>query len=182
MNFNHWYLKNLFIIFITVIISGCFGQNKNYYGNVNYEWDSDGKSYTAVVKDRNGEDLIRVDCRHIGNQPNGAIKGGLSRDYRSNHVDFYDYKLTNLTSKSISLESVDYRFDKGRYKKVFKTKSKAEISEYMDGNVLLPNGSLERINSWAWGKFNPDILHKIYHAKISGGIDFIIDVQLVCKK
>jgi hypothetical protein len=182
MNCNHHCLRNVFITVLAMIVFGCSDHKKNYYGNVHYEWDSDGKSYTAIVKDEKGSDLVRVDCRHIGNKPNGEFKGSLSRDYRSNHVDFYDYKLTNLTSKSISLEKVDYRFDRGQYKKIFQTKTKAEISEYMDGNILLPNGSLERINSWAWGKFNPDILHKIYHAKISGGVNFIIDVQLVCKK
>ncbi|MBA18252.1 MAG: hypothetical protein CMO70_00850 [Verrucomicrobiales bacterium] len=182
MNINHFYLKKFYIFALVIIFTGCSGHKKNYYGNVDYDWDSDGKSYTAIVKDAKGADLVRVDCRHIGNQPNGIFKGNLSRDFRSNHVDFYDYKLTNLSDKQISLESVDYRFDRGQYKKVFKRKTKAEIIEYMDGNVLPPNGSLERINSWAWGKFDPDVLHKIYNAKVSGGANFIIDVQLVCKK
>ena len=165
-----------------LLIVGCSSHKKNYYGNVEYEWDSDDKSYTATVRDKAGNDLVQIDCRYIGNKPEGSFQGNMSRDYRSNHVDFYDYKLTNLTDKEISLERVDYRFDRGQYKKIFKRKTKSEISEYMNGNTLDLNGFLERKNSWVWGKFNPDILHKIYHAKVSGGADFVIDVQLTYKK
>ena len=111
MNNIYFYLKKFYIFNLVIILTGCSSHKNNYYGNVDYDWDSDGKSYTAIVKDEKGDDLVRVDCRYIGNKPNGVFQGDLSRDFRSNHVDFYDYKLTNLSVNEISLESVDYRFD-----------------------------------------------------------------------
>jgi hypothetical protein len=50
----------------------------------------------------------------------------------------------------------------------------------MNSSVLESKGTLERKNSWVWGKFNPDVLHKIYHAKADGE-EFLIDVHLTFK-
>ena len=41
---------------------------------------------------------------------------------------------------------------------------------------------LERKNSWVWGKFNPDVLHKIYTAETDSGYIFEIDIHLKYQK
>lgn len=147
---------------------------------MSFDWSSDKRSYTAISKTKEGREMVKVECQYIGIKPEGKLDEPISRDYRHNPTDFYNYKLINLTDNLITLESVDYRFDRGQYKKIFQRKGKSEIADYMNGNVLEKGGSLERRNSWVWGKYNPDVLHKIYHAK-SDGKEFLIDVHLTFK-
>ena len=52
--------------------------------------------------------------------------------------------------------------------------SKSYISQF--------NSFLERKNSWVWGKFNPDVLHKIYTAETDSGYIFEIDIHLKYQK
>ena len=165
-----------------LVTAGCGSYNSTYYGNITYNWQENLKSYNAIVKDNNNKEIIRIECEYIGNKPKGKIKGGINRDYKKNHVDFYNYKIFNLTKENIKLKKVKYRFDKGQYKKVFSIKNENEISEDLNGNIIFSNSFLERKNSWVWGKFNPDVLHKIYTAETDSGYIFEIDIHLKYQK
>ena len=122
-----------------LVTTGCGSYNSNYYGNINYNWQENLKSYNAIIKDNNNKEIIRIECEYIGNKPKGKIKGGINRDYKKNHVDFYNYKIFNLTKENIKLKKVKYRFDKGQYKKVFSIKNENEISEDLNGNIIFSN-------------------------------------------
>lgn len=169
---------NLLLLGLALLAS-C-SNSKQSFGNMSFEWGSDKKSYKAIAKTKDGREMVKVECRYVGRKPEGELSEPISRDYRQNPTDFYHYKFTNLTDKTITLESVDYRFDKGQYKKIFQQKTKRDIVDYMNSSVLEAKGTLERKNSWVWGKFNPDVLHKIYHAKADGE-EFLIDVHLTFK-
>mgnify|MGYP004263514931 FL=1 len=169
---------NLLLLGLALLAS-C-SNSKQSFGNMSFEWGSDKKSYKAIAKTKDGREMVKVECRYVGKKPEGELGEPISRDYRHNPTDFYHYKFTNLTDKTITLESVDYRFDKGQYKKIFQQKTKRDIVDYMNSSVLESKGTLERKNSWVWGKFNPDVLHKIYHAKADGE-EFLIDVHLTFK-
>ena len=161
------------------LLASC-SNSKQSFGNMSFEWGSDEKSYKAIAKTKDGREMVKVECRYVGKKPEGELSEPISRDYRQNPTDFYHYKFTNLTDKTITLESVDYRFDRGQYKKVFKQKTRGDIADYMKSSVLESKGTLERKNSWVWGKFNPDVLHKIYNAKVDEE-EFLIDVHLTFK-
>ena len=156
------------------LLPSCSNQN---FGNMSFEWDSDKRSYTAIAKTKEGKEMVKVECVYVGKKPDGKLEKPISRDYTRNPTDFYHYKFINLTDKTITLESVDYRFDRGQYKKIFQRKTRRDIADYMNSSVLEPQGTLERKNSWVWGKFNPDVLHKVYHAKAEEE-GFLIDVHL----
>ena len=178
VNINPFIRINLLLLGLALLVS-C-SNSKQSFGNMSFEWSSDKRSYTAIAKSKEGKEMVQVECRYVGKKPDGKLEESISRDYRHNPTDFYHYKFINLTDKTITLESVDYRFDRGQYKKVFQRKTRSDIADYMKGSAMEPKGALERKNSWVWGKFNPDVLHKIYHAKADGE-EFLIDVQLTFK-
>jgi len=178
VNTNPFIRINLLLLGLALLAS-C-SNSKQSFGNMSFEWSSDKRSYTAIAKTKEGKEMVKVECRYVGKKPDGKLEESISRDYRYNPTDFYHYKFINLTDKTITLESVDYRFDRGQYKKVFKRKTRSDIADYMKSSVLEPKGTLERKNSWVWGKFNPDVLHKIYNAKVDGE-EFLIDVHLTFK-
>ena len=91
-----------------LVTTGCGYYNSTYYGNITYNWQENLKSYNAIVKDDNNKEIIRIECEYIGNKPKGKIKGGINRDYKKNHVDFYNYKIFNLTKENIKLKKVKY--------------------------------------------------------------------------
>ena len=164
---------------VLALLTSC-SNSKQIFGNMSFEWSSDKRSYTAIAKTKAGKEMVKVDCRYVGKKPDEKMEEPISRDYRVNTTDFYHYKFINLTDKTITLESVDYRFDRGQYKKIFQRKTQRDIADYMNSSILEPKGTLERKNSWVWGKFNPDVLHKIYHARAEGE-EFLIDVHLTFK-
>ncbi|HJO09875.1 MAG TPA: hypothetical protein QGH16_08485 [Verrucomicrobiota bacterium] len=178
MNINLLIRTNLLLLGLAMLV--CCSNSKQSFGNMSFEWSSDKRSYTAIARTKEGNEMVQVECRFVGKKPDGKLEESISRDYRHNPTDFYHYKFINLTDKTITLESVDYRFDRGRYKKIFQRKTRSDIADYMNSNILEPQGTLERRNSWVWGKFNPDVLHKIYHAKADGE-ELIIDVHLTFK-
>ena len=161
-------------------IIGC--SNDKLAGDINVTWDPDGRSYKAIVNDKDGNQCVQLVCKYVGKKPEEPIDPiKMTRNWRVNDTDFYHYKLINLTDHPIELVNVSFRLKKGKGGKIYDTKTQQAIDEDWGGHIISARGHLLRRNAFVWGKGDENVLHKIYLAK-SDGKSFEIDTQLVYKR
>ena len=171
--------KYYLVFFLAVSLVGC--SEYKLAGDINVDWDKDGRSYKAIVNDEDGNACVQLVCQYIGKKPEEPLDHNITRDWKTEDTDFYHYKMINLTDKPIELVNVSFRLKTGKDGKVFDTKTQKAIDRDWGGHIIPSRGSLTRRNSIVWGKKDENILHKIYLARTNGN-KFEIDTQLVYKR
>ena len=162
-----------------LFISGCSGDD--LAGNIDVTWESDERSYKAIVKDNDGIARVQLVCQYVGKKPQEPLDQNMTRDWKSSDTDFYHYQLVNLTDDPVELVNVSFRLKEGKGGKIFDTKTQVAIDKDWGGHIIPARGKLSRRNAFVWGKGDENVLHKIYLAK-SAGKSFEIDTQLVYKR
>ncbi|MDG1890419.1 MAG: hypothetical protein P8L18_03830 [Verrucomicrobiota bacterium] len=160
-------------------IAGCSGDKTA--GNMHFQWEADGRSYTAEAMDDQGVPWVRLTCRYLGKAPEQPIEQEISRDWRSQNTDFYHYEMTNLLEEDITLMDMSLRLKKGKGGRIYETRGQPAIEKELSGFVLERGGSLKRRNSWVFGKAGANVLHKIYTAR-AGDRTIKIDTHLVYQR
>jgi len=161
-------------------MSGCSGDK--LAGDIDITWQTDGRSYKAIVNSSDGTACVQLTCEYVGKKPEeplGHIK--LTRDWKTSDTDFYHYQMENLTDQPIELVNVSFRLKEGKSGKIYDTKTQIDIDKDWGGHIIPARGILSRRNAFVWGKGDENVLHKIYLAK-TGEKSFEIDTQLVYKR
>ena len=162
-----------------ISISGCGGDKTA--GNMSFQWEADGRSYIAIAMDEKGTPWVRLNCSYQGKAPEKPIDQEITRDWQRQNTDFYHYELTNLLEEDITLMDMSFRLKKGRNERIYETRGQDGIEKEFSSFVIEQGGSLERRNSWVFGKGQENVLHKIYTAK-AGNSTIKIDTHLVYRR
>lgn len=163
-----------------LVLAGCSNSDQ-VMGNIEYTWNEDGRSYTAIVRDDEDNDMMKLKCTYVGKKPEKPVDTVIRRDWKTEDTDFYHYTLENLINQEIELINVSFRLKHGKGGKVYDTKTQAAIDKDWGGHLIQPKETLTRRNAWVWGKAKENVLHKIYTAR-AGGKSFQVDTQLVYKR
>ena len=159
---------------------GCF-RSEHVTGRMDIQWESDGRSYQAIVFNESDQPVVEVRCRYLGKKPEEPIAKPISRDWMQSDTDFYHYELINTSAAAVELLDVSYRLKYGKSGKVYETRGQSRIEDELGGFVIDIGSKLTRRNSWVFGNGKENVMHKIYRAKTEGGV-FYIDIHLVYER
>ena len=111
--------------------------------------------------------FIEVTLEYTGKEPD-LLDSGILPDYdwKVKNTDFYNCSFRNLTDVPIELVEVYFELEKGKWRN--ENPQRAEhIASRWGSNSIAPHETIQRKNSWVWGKGSENTLNKTYTATIT---------------
>lgn len=129
-------------------------------------WKRNGDREYVTTWNMDGVPLIEVTLEYGGKQPNLPFDGPKpTYDWKTRNTDFYACTLRNLTDLPIELRSLHFDLDRGTWKKK-NPEDGSYLAKRWGSTRIPPNGSLNRRNTWIWGKADKNMLRKTFGAEI----------------
>lgn len=155
----------LAILFLGLLLAGC---SSGYSPDdlAEGDWKRDGDREYVTTWSMDGVPLLEVTLQYHGKQPDLPFDGPQpSYDWKSRNTDFYACTLRNLTDLPIELRSLHFDLDLGTWKKK-NPQDSTYLAKRWGTTRIPPNGSLNRRNTWIWGKADKNMLRKTFGAEI----------------
>jgi hypothetical protein len=158
----------LAILFLGLLLAGC---SSGYSPDdlADGDWKRNGDREYVTTWSMDGVPLLEVTLQYHGKQPDLPFDGPQpSYDWKSRNTDFYACTLRNLTDLPIELRSLHFDLDLGTWKKK-NPQDSTYLAKRWGTTRIPPNGSLNRRNTWIWGKADKNMLRKTFGAEIVAG-------------
>ena len=131
------------------------------------DWMRTNQREFITVWSVNDIPFIEVTLEYTGKEPD-LLDSGILPDYdwKVKNTDFYNCSFRNLTDVPIELVEVYFELEKGKWRNE-NPQGAERIASRWGSNSIAPHETIQRKNSWVWGKGSENTLNKTYTATIT---------------
>lgn len=134
----------------------------------------DKRSYTKVLKDRDGNRVMEVAVLYIGRLPQAPLTISVPWDWKTQETDWYNIAFKNLTTSTIEFKEASVTWEKGPART---TITQEQIRERIGNHLIAPEKEVHRRNTGLISNLPHDICHFIYTLRCNTK-EYSIDLPL----